>query len=162
MGGKGSGGRRVGAGRKRLHNVLAFARGAQQRAGAGLPEVAPDAPVEPPADLSPEERAIWDELAPLAMQLRTLAAATRRSFVDLCRARVNRDLCLAQLANEGWVVQVDGSPKKHPLAIELRGWELRVEAAMARFGLAPLGKPVVAGADRPSEDERFERFLTGA
>jgi hypothetical protein len=140
---------------------LAFAHGSDQRAGAGLPEVQAREPVEPPPDLSPDERAVWDELAPLAIQLRTLAPATRRSFVDLCRARVNRDMCRDTLAAEGWTVLVDGEPKKHPLAIELRGWELRVEAAMARFGLAPIGKPVVAAADRPSEDERFERFLTG-
>ncbi|HAM57585.1 MAG TPA: hypothetical protein DCQ64_20110 [Candidatus Rokubacteria bacterium] len=157
MGGKGSGGRRVGAGRKRKDNVLAFTQGSRQRTGAGAALPVAEA-VEPPKTLSAAERLVWDELAPRAVALLTLTPSTKWSFVDLVRARVNRDDCHLQIATDGWVITVLGEKKKHPLEPALRGWEQRVEAGMARFSLAPMGKAVAAPA---KPEDPFAEFEVG-
>jgi hypothetical protein len=112
-------------------------------------------PVEMPADLPEDQRAIWQGLAPFAVEQRTLIPATAGSFRDLCRAIVVRDGLLATIQAAGWTfikVSVDGAGvehqelKKHPLTVEFRGWEQRVEAGRARFKLAPIGKAIAPEA----------------
>jgi hypothetical protein len=152
MGGFGSGGARVGTGPKPKDAAakrLTGSRGSRKAAApvATLPMVAP--PDELPAD----QRAVWLQLAPHAVQARTLTAATAESFRDLCRAITIRNGLLDKIQTDGWTfvsVKVDGAGtehpelKKHPLVSDLRGWEQRVEAGRARFRLAPLGKEIAA------------------
>ena len=152
MGGKGSGGRRLGAGRKRKANVLAFAHGSRQRAGQ-----APEAPgaggalVDPPSNITEAELAVWVLHAPDAAKAGTLTAQTARSFVQLvCAPEVVYNRILATLEKEGWTYLRMGEngaePKKHPLITDLQNWHRRVDAGHARFCLAPLGKAIVEPA----------------
>lgn len=119
-----------------------------------------------PADLPATQQPLWAELAPLAVEQRTLIPATVRSFCDLCRAIVMRDELLATIQRDGWTfikVSVDGAGvehqelKRHPLASELRGWEQRVEAGRARFKLAPMGKSI-APDPKPQELSPLEKL----
>lgn len=136
MGGQGSGGLRTGAGRKskRLaEKVLAGTASKQQRqAGAKLPVVEE---FDAPNDLTTEERLVWMRLAPSAFAARTLTKATEYQFVMLCR---NIVLERRIAANEELV-----GGANH------RGIIQRVDAELARFMLAPMGKPIVDAVEKP-------------
>ena len=104
-----------------------------------------------PAGMPEDQAAAWAELAPLAHAVGTLTAATAQSFRDLCRAITIRDGLYRKIQDDGWTyitvkIDSDGGThdelKKHPLATDLRGWEVRVEAGRARFLVAPFGKPI--------------------
>lgn len=119
---------------------------------AQVAQTMPLAVVSPPETFTEALKAIWVQLAPHALEQRTLTPATAGSFADLCRAIVTRDSILARIEADGWTfikVSVDGAGveheelKKHPLVADQRGWEQRVEAGRARFRLAPLGKEIV-------------------
>lgn len=113
----------------------------------------PDVPV--PADLTSEELAVWQELAPHAREQRTLIPATSSRFRLLCRAVVLERKYEAKILEDGLTylaVTVDGSGqeretlKAHPLCGAHRGMMQRVESGMVAFRLAPLGKPLAATA----------------
>jgi hypothetical protein len=79
-----------------------------------------------PKGLSDEDKAVWDELAPLAMELGTLTPATAMAFADLC----------------GYIV-LERKLRAAPLAVagpDHRGMMARVEVARARFRLTGDGK----------------------
>lgn len=160
MGGRGSGGRRVGSGRKSKGSVLAFTHGTRPRAGTGAPPAPPappQPPVEPPDSLTAPQREVWDVLAPLAVKALTLTPVTVWSFRDLCQTIVNRDELGAAIQAAGWeVAGFGGERKKHPLEPALRGWEQRVEAGLARFKLAPFGKELLPAAKREDPFAEFE------
>jgi len=163
------GGARVGAGRKRKDGVVAFRHGSRQRAARAAPLAVVPGPVphlEPPADLPPDQLAVWHALAPLAETMATLTPATVESFRDGCRAIVIRNGLFAKIQEDGWTyitvkTDPDGNTheeiKRHPLVTDLRGWEQRVEAFRARFLLAPMGKPLVVSkpADPFAEFEAY-------
>lgn len=160
MGGFGSGGTRVGAGRKSKGARVLALHGGRNRSGAGKQAQAvasePLVSVDPPETLTEAQRTVWVELAPHALAAHTLTAGTAGSFADLCQAIVTRDSLLALIEADGWtfvkaLMGGDGEVigreiKKHPLVADQRGWEQRVEAGRARFRLAPLGKEIVASA----------------
>jgi hypothetical protein len=162
MGGRGSGGRRVGAGRKSKGQLLAFTHGSRQRLGGSPPpaELPPPAPVDPPADLTADVRAVWDQLAAHALVRRTLTPDTLMSFVDACRVVAIRNAMHAKIDAEGWTYWQDTKSgevlKKHPLVTDLKGWEQRVEAALARFMLAPFGKQAAEPAKPEDPFAEFE------
>ena len=126
MGGKGSGGRRTGAGRKpKLAAVPAPVKPPSTNSDAGGAE--PFEEFDAPDDLTREERAVWLKLAPHAFQRRTLTRATAYQFELLCR---NIVLERRQASDPE---QVGGA--NH------RGLIQRVDAELLRFDLAPNGKP---------------------
>ena len=168
------GGPRVGSGRKPLLGAVAALRGSRGNVASravvrfrGPVEpvaVRPPEPVTMPGDLSAAQAAVWLELAPHALALRTLTPETAGSFRDLCRVITVRDGVLATIQAQGWTyikVSVDGAGvehselKKHPLVSDLRGWEQRVEVGRARFRLAPMGKEILP-AEKPADP--FEEF----
>lgn len=161
MGGKGSGGRRVGAGRKRKSNVLAFLHGSRQRAGSA-PDAGHGGPhVDPPEGTPDAERLIWAMHAPDAIKAGTLTEQTARSFVQLvCTPEVIYNRILETLDKEGWTFVMVGEygaqRKKHPLVTDLHAWHRRVDAGHAKFCLAPLGKPVVEPAKPVDPFAEFE------
>lgn len=114
-------------------------------ADAPLPKVAR------PSDLTAEQRAVWDRLAPLALAQRTLTPQTVERFRLLCQAIVMEQAMAAKLLAEGWTytaVTIDGSGqeretlKAHPLCGPHRGMMQRVESGMVAFRLAPTGRPL--------------------
>lgn len=136
MGGRGSGGHAA-VGRK-PEEPGAYS-------DAPLPEI------DVPAGLNSEERAVWEQLAPLAREQRTLTAATAPRFRMLCRAVVLEQKYEAKILADGLTyisVTVDGSGqeretlKAHPLCGAHRGMMQRVESGMVAFRLAPIGKPL--------------------
>lgn len=165
MGGFGSGGSRVGSGRKsKGARVLDLHGGRDRKPKAASVAVASE-PVEPPASLTALELAQWRELAPHAMSKGTLTVAEAASFGELCVAIVERNTMRATIEDQGWTFKTarlsdEGEElsveiKKHPLIPEYRQWMIRVEAGRARFKLAPIGKELT----QPVKDvDPFEQF----
>lgn len=137
MGGKGSGGLRVGAGRKSKTAAEKALHGSEltrAQRKAALPQVEE---FDAPSDLTTLERLVWLELAPHAFQARTLTRATSYSFRLLCRNIVlERDLATSVtergMANHRGIIQ-------------------RIDAELARFCLSPMGKPIVEEVEQPAD-----------
>lgn len=144
-----SGGARLGAGRPRRDQKAAWLAGAKTgpRAvtrphEASEPADTPQPAVSRPQGLSLEDAAVWDELAPLALEQKTLALATAMAFADLC----------------GYIV-LERKLRAAPLAVagpDHRGMIARVDAGRARFRLVPDGKPVVTAAAPVDEWAEFD------
>lgn len=160
MGGRGSGGRRIGAGRKRKDNVVAFTHGSRQRAASGVEATVNQAVVVPPEDIQPAELEVWARLAPDALRAGTLSPSTARSFVRLvCLPEVLYAQALATLEREGWTYQkqteMGAEPKTHPEQQRLEFWYRRIVDGHREFKLSPFGKPVVELA---KPDDPFAEF----
>lgn len=159
MGGQGSGGARVGAGRKRkalkdkvLHGTATRAERAQ-----AAQEPAPIIPVPAPRNLPARERAVWDQLAPHALAEKTLTAETADAFRELCEAIVLRRRIAETIEVDGLTIETPLGLKAHPLMTHLRGLMQRVNAVRLQFRLAPFGKAFTAAPDA-SQDDGFEDF----
>lgn len=157
MGGKGSGGRRPGAGRKpKAAHLRALDGGANKRAPKILPTTnrtasSADAIDEfhAPDSLTREQRDVWMSLAPHAFANRTLTRATAYGFELLCR-----NIVLEQdLARD---VELRGGPNH-------RGLIQRIDAELLRFNLAPCGKPMAEPASEPAKPTSpLDRFIRRA
>lgn len=142
MGGKGSGGRRTGSGRKPLGAYEREITGNAGKRGQlhtlpGAPSPPPPAPVDEfdaPDDLTLEQRQVWLELAPHAFAERTLTRATALSFRLLCR-NVALELALSRS-------DADRGGPNH------RGIIQRIDAELLRFNLSPCGKALYDKAPR--------------
>jgi hypothetical protein len=140
MGGPGSGGRRAGAGHPRGRGATySNGSGAGAAGAAGANDDAGD--VAPPDNLTLAQLAVWQDLAPLAIEEGTLTRATAQAFRDLCEAIVLKSTLLRQAENDGLVLHGPQGKKAHPLLSQYRGLMQRVEAGLSRFNLAPAGKP---------------------
>lgn len=151
MGGRGSGGQRPGSGAK---------------GEAAVDFTQPIEPVAPPDGLEPDVLAVWERLAPLALEARTLVVATVDRFVLLCRQIVMEHDMAAKIKADGWTyvsVTVDGAGqeretlKAHPLCASQRNMMQRIEAGMVAFALAPIGKPM-RGKVQEKPKSAFERL----
>lgn len=161
MGGVGSGGPRPGAGRKKKSDeARALDGNARQRArvlphpSAGeAPAVTPTPlPVltdaDAPADFTPDERKAWLELAPFALQNRTLTPATALGFRMLCR-----NVALERMYSQS---VTDRGGANH------RGLIQRIDAELLRFNLAPCGKPLGVpgtGVGKPPADPLKAKYF---
>lgn len=172
MGGKGSGGRRVGAGRKSQNQATGELKGSRrararvkaqsnsQNAGnqsepsATAAQAAPGGEVQipdPPGSLTLDELAEWNDLAPRALKEGTLTDATRLALRDLCQARVLKDRLLRTIGDQGDVVLASsGNLAAHPLLTRFTTLFQRVEAGMVRFRLAPMGKDMTE-SEKPAD-----------
>jgi len=138
------GGARVGAGRKpaaKRQNVVAF---------EPIRPVSDKKLLEPPAFLPESGRALWALWAPLALELKTLTVHHVPAFALLCRLQAEMDATGETIERDGRTqirVTIDGSGqehqelKAHPLKPDYRQLAQRVESLLARFCLAPFGKP---------------------
>lgn len=153
MGGLGSGGARLGAGRPRKQ---ATARALDGNAGhrsvvrhpsAPLPPVRPPVPVEAfdaPDELSVDERNVWLRLAPHAFGNGTLTKDKEYAFCLLCRNIVLE----RRFAGS---VQEAGGPSH-------RGLIQIIDRELLRFGLAPLGKAKEEEPEQPKVDPLMEKY----
>ena len=157
MGGKGSGGARVGAGRKPKDPIARWlggyagkrgqaARTGRVPAGEALPLLAA------PRTLLAAERAVWQRLAPLACAQRTLTESQAPAFQVLCEGIVLMEQCREVLRQDGLTVTVDGVKKAHPLLAQHRGYVQRVEAGLLRFRLSPIGKEIGPPPEAPPDE----------
>jgi hypothetical protein len=164
MGGFGSGGRRVGAGRKSKTKSERKAHGSRNRtkaSDAGKRQNHAKA-LKMPAGMTPGQQLAWKEMAPFAEKAGTLVEATVMAFRDLCEVVAMRRSILAQLELDGLMVnqvKVDeetgdrftiGLAQAHPLLSHERQYRLREEAGKARFMVLPTGKPM-ASDDKPED-----------
>jgi len=182
MGGKGSGGRRVGAGRKRKDLALGALTGSRRTAARAkaatvanqtgnqtgvtaapaleTPAVDPTLYQKvPPAPgyLTLEELAEWQELAPRAVVQGTLTNTEIPALVDLCRARVLMTKLLRAAYADGLTqVTEKGGLASHPAIARYTTLQQRVDAGMLRFGLAPAGK--VTGKEPDEKADPFDQF----
>jgi len=135
MGGRGSGGRRSGSGRKLQSELERAIGGDAGHRGTVLqhPTATAVAPIETfdrPASLRGRARLVWDELAPAAFEARTLTRATEVAFVILCRnVALERRMAVAKRGAGG---------SNH------RGMIQRVDAELSSFCLKPFGKALYA------------------
>ncbi|HVL67189.1 MAG TPA: hypothetical protein VM364_07990 [Vicinamibacterales bacterium] len=175
MGGHGSGGRRAGAGRKKKAEHLRLIDGGAGRRGrrstgdqAIGAEDAPaaDAPVlEPPDTLLAEERAVWDEWAPLALAARTLTSTTLPNFVTLCELEADRrDLrgryLRAKVKKTGEPLPLVFMEPDEELAFrrEHRTLAKDIHSRCKDFAIAPFGKEIDAGAGAAAAADPLDAF----
>src|SRR5262245_36064581 len=156
MGGVGSGGRRRGAGRKAMSPERRFVTGDAGNHGAVLlqhPSAPPPPPLplpvldeaDAPNELTMEERHVWLELAPHAMQAGTLVPGTQAAFVTWCRwVLLERQFAVSVLEK--------GSAKHVQAAKEAK-------AGYYDFGLRPTGKPMPQ-AEQAKPVSKLSRFMT--
>ncbi len=149
MGGSGSGGQRIGSGPKAKAAITARLHGSRR----GAPASTRGLGLVPKPQLPAEQSGIWDELAPLALEARTLTPATVGSFVELLEAIALRRQMAAIIATGG--IMVEGQP--HPLLVRHQGLMLRVEAGRARFRLAPFGKEIAAQVEAVDPMAEFDQ-----
>lgn len=153
------GGSRVGSGRKPKENVKPFApvvhRGG---ADAGLAAV--------PDDLPDDQVDFWRRYASLAVEQGTLTTHTVPSFRLLCEQDAIRQKRALRIADEGETYikcTIDGSGsehkeyKAHPLTGPHDRAAKHVEALMARFKLAPFGKPEIPHRKKTTQASPWAR-----
>lgn len=157
MGGRGSGGRRVGAGRKPKDAVLRAIQGGRSRipvqpAPVGSTEVPPPLPlseVPPPADLTDAELVVWNREAPLALLERTLTPATAGAFRELCELEALKNQMLVKIKAELTAIvitEAGASERANPLLTHYRGAVQRLATFRKDFKLAPFGKELLTPA----------------
>lgn len=138
MGGVGSGGRRVGAGRKPKSEYERELGGNAAKRGRVLahPSVPAGAPVvdefDAPNCLTLDERHVWLELAPHAFKKGTLTPGTSYAFVVLVRHVLLERQFAASVTEKG--------SSKHNAALK------EVNKGLDAYGLRANGKPIYDGA----------------
>lgn len=151
-----SGGRRRGAGRPKKSDAERLVVGNASKVAARVlahPSVPASEPTTPPAvtefdapnDLSVEERLVWLELAPHAIQAGTLTQASSLAFRVLCRNIVLERRYCQSVTDQG--------SSNH------RGMIQRVEGGLDAFGLRPMGKPMATAAPAQKPVSKLDRFM---
>lgn len=152
MGGKGSGGSRVGAGRKPWKHAARVVTGGDAGQGGSASQSASAPAVAPAAaaakvmrpKLVPAVRAVWDALAPQATEQGTLVQATAFEFRVMCELVVEHRECLKALQKEKF------TQLGLKIGAHYRGLTQRLETKMRAFKLAPMGKEIAPPAkDKP-------------
>lgn len=172
MGGRGSGGTRVGAGRKPKSQEEKWLGGDAGKRGDGKRK--PQAPppvtlIAAPADLPEAQAVVWNTLAPHACAQRTLTAQTAAAFALLCKQIVLEQLMFQEITTDGLTgtkvtLQMDEKggglqsveKKAHTLLAQHRQMMQRVEAGMLRFRLSPIGKEMTPAEQPKDEWDEFE------
>jgi hypothetical protein len=120
-----------------------------------------------PSDVPVDQREFWQRYAPLAIERRTLTPQTVPAFRLLCELEAEKQATRDTIDHDGrtylkaWVDssgQEHSELKAHPLMGAYRQLAQRVEILMARFGLAPFGKPIAAA---PKTQKHWLDELTG-
>jgi len=155
MGGFGSGGSRVGAGRPAKNQQQARLHGTRQRSKMARPSASTARLdlIPAPDGMGPKAVAAWNENAPAAIQEQTLHAATVGAFREFCELIVERDRVHASLQAFQWPEQT--SSETNQLATQWRALCKEVRMTRAAFRLAPVGK-AAAVPDAPADP--FDEF----
>jgi hypothetical protein len=174
MGGKGSGGQRLNAGRKSKDGALALVHGSRDRGTRPVSSgVAPTGAVDVPMPLDlPEDQAeFWQAWAPLAHAKGKLTPERVPGFRHLGKCAAVERALLAEITKRGWSVdkvtlKMDESggglqvveTKANDLITKWQAMLVRVENGMARFLLTGDGKDIGAGASvkEPSALEKLQ------
>lgn len=95
----------------------------------------------PPSDLTPEQQEFWRAYAPLAIERQTLTIATVPAFRLLCELHAKKTM-VGGMVDKG---ALGGLRVFMQLAKQ-------VESLMARFCLAPFGKPAKTEKPKPPKN----------
>lgn len=146
------GGARIGAGRKPKQKdpVSPFAVFPGRKLTDRREPIDLSALLESPKDLPPDQQAFWCAHAALAIERKTLTPATVPAFRLLCELQAKKAM-VGQMVDKG---ALGG------LRIFLQ-LAKQVETLMARFCLAPFGKPVPP-AEKPKGADEDDAFFGGA
>lgn len=156
MGGRGSGGMRLGSGAKPKSQAQHWLTGDAGGRGLGAKDAKPAAPLPIPAapmHLAEPAKGVWEQLAPFATEARTLTPATMLDFEELCELVIEMRGARQARQAAGWT---DEGLKFAPT---YRGLVQRVEGKMRSFRLAPIGKEMPATEAKP--DDPFAEFEGG-
>lgn len=164
------GGARIGAGRKprQAEEMASTSAPFQPVVVRGAKSGSDVVPMQPPDGLTGEALGFWERTASFAQGARTLAPQTLEMFQVLCRLYAEMVATQDTIERDGRTflkVTVDGAGqehqelKSHPLMGHYRQLAKQIEVLMARFSLAPLGKPV-AGTKAPRAKDWLDE-LTG-
>jgi hypothetical protein len=134
----GWGGARIGAGRKPRSRAFALVPRPRPAPPPSARPADEDLAI-PPADLPADQMAIWRAYAPLAIERHTLTPATVPAFRLLCELDVQKAV-VGRLVDKG---ALGGLRTFMQLSRQ-------VEALLARFALAPFGKPIEDAAAAPA------------
>ena len=105
--------------------------------------------MEPPADLTPDERAAWAEVVKLLTPLGVVTVADRMQLRLLASAW--------HMFRREWRLVVAGkkkSPAQFWKALEM------TNRMLAKFGLSPVDRPNVSGSGVSVDDKNKSRFFT--
>ena len=180
MGGKGSGGARPNSGPRRLTAAEIALRGGRLRGSRRLEALkmrppgsvpAPPVVVTKPKGLPTAQSAVWNLLAPLAWEQRTLTPATAFAFQQGCKVIVLEQKMADEIEAKGLTsvavdtnIAADGggsqllTVKANPLLTRHTALLVRVEAFLTRFRLAPMGKELAPAEDAPVANP-LDRFI---
>ena len=161
MGGKGSGGRRIGSGRKKKPTHLrgidggAGRRGPAPASDAELPPVPTTdaALLEPPAGSTVAEAAIWRSWAPQVIVNGTLTASTSAAFAHVVQLQVEvlelDDALGVPRASTGEPRPLLVMDQREKIALQRLRLSVRKElnARLKDFMLAPFGKELAPPGD---------------
>lgn len=155
------GGARVGAGRKPkgTPRVLGLDGLPKWPSRVPLPPaLAPEEKAEllqPPDDLPEHIRECWKELAPHAIEQRTLTPATEAGFVELCIRLSNVRAMDKRIAHLG--IQ---SQDALPYLKERRGQAAQLGISLKDFKLTAFGKPATSEKPKPAANP-WEAIASG-
>lgn len=147
------GGERVGSGQKGVYEPFTPIAGGKQDVDL----------LVPPDDLPEDERDFWQRYAAVAVEKGTLTVHTVAAWRLLCEVDAEKRQTRATMNTDGRTflkVTVDGAGvehqelKAHPLTSAYGRLAKACEALMARFGLAPFGKPE-PGRAKPKATNAF-------
>lgn len=100
-----------------------------------------------PDGLFNDDLLMWEQLAPLALERRTLTKATALAFAMLCRNIVLERAMSASVLDRG------GSAH--------RGMIQRIDAELSAFDLRPNGKPLYEPESSSKPKSSLSKFLAG-
>jgi len=148
------GGARLGAGRKPSTDGTP----SLQVIGGGVSD--PEVSVIAPSDLGLVEREFWQAYAVDAMVAGTLTPRTISTFRFLCEVQARKQRAVQLLEKAEALTDQDGKSYLDALVKLHRvymGLAMRTESLMARFGLAPAGKPIEGARKRNTPPNPWER-----
>lgn len=154
MGGPGSGGARLGAGRRQKDATRRWLGGSADRRGprdTKAPELPGVASVVMPGRLTPEARKVWRRDSRAAIEARTLTPASAEDFGDYCELVVDLASVMAARRERGWTK--DGLR----LFRAANALVLRIESKRRAFLMAPMGKPLVEPKPEVDPFSEFDR-----
>lgn len=132
------------------------------------------APVDPPAHMTDEERALWDYYHPLLTASRVMTADDRDTLTQFCEARAQVVAIKTEQADPAYrrvlvSVMIDSAgnekPKveSNPLDAQRRAWTQIARLCASELGLSPMSRArvaVVGGTER--EADPLESLLKAA
>jgi P27 family predicted phage terminase small subunit len=117
---------------------------------------------EPPVDISPEIRAVWDRVVPELRVMGVLAGADEDLIYAYCVTVVKYRDAVKLLDNAGLLIRGrDGGVVKNPAVQFVRDFGAQLRVLGNEFGFSPAARVGLSTKDKPSAGAGAERYLSG-